>query len=472
MNMFKKSLLAVSVAGLATAAVAGTIGGSTGERFSVEGTAVLGTIGIGSTDELQVNLTTGRNYIENDILIFSVSGLEINEDSAPVVTASASGDTGVVAASSIALSYIKTEGSDILFRVENEEGIPAGSVLDLNGVDLNVDDATSGSAVSVSSRVDAFNEVVGIYDESKANTAATFHAQYALIASNNLTDQIATAESRYEFVGGTSTSAKLTFADDYVGKDSSGANVFQTLQNSYVADTVTHTIGSSSALSYLIAFDANEDGELSAAELNSAFSFSSTTGGNDDDFTVTMSDDMTTLTIEQEVSGAVDLDPTITFFAPGAVDAPVVIDETSFTAGVLFEGTASGVAVSTQAVAEGTGLGSWTLDGANVFVPYMPYGNGISQVIYVTNDSSQTGDVEVTAYDEEGNEFGPWVVAESKGKTITKLTTEINQRLFDAGFTSGKVAFDIVVNAPSDDIKVTTSYNVRGNRVQTGNYSN
>lgn len=439
MNMFKKSLLAASVAGLATAAVAGTIN-STKVNYSLEGTAAMSTVAIGT--ELNASITTGKNYIENDILVISVTG-------APIDVANSSPSLGVPAD----FSFVKAEGTNLLFRVENQAGITTGSTYTLSGVDLDVSNVSAGTTVSVSSYVDAFNAVVGEYDQSKAVEIAEYVQQYTFegfLGNDTLNAKIDTALSRTGFETGGSTSVGFDFANDVDGLGLTGA---------YTADTATHVISASTMLSYLAAFDANEDGELSNAEVGSAFAFS-----GDDSFSVELSTDMTELTITQEASAGLDLDPTIYFFAPYAANSAQVIEETSFSASVDFtDGTAS-----TDVVTD-AGIGAWTLNGANIFVPYMPYGAGISQVLYVTNDSTQTGDIEVTAFDEAGNEYGPWVVGESGAKSITKITGLVNQRLYDAGFTSGKVALDIVVNAPAGQVDVTSSYNVRGNRVSVNN---
>ena len=435
MNMFKKSLLAVSVAGLATAAVAGSIN-STKVNYSLEGTADLGTVSIGN--QLNASITTGKNYIENDILVVRVTGAEIDaENSNPSL---GSGD----------FSFVKSEGTDIFFRVENQNGVGTNVTYTLSGVDLNVEDVADGTTIEVSSFVDAFNDVVGIYDQSEAVEIAEFVQQYTFegFSNDNLNAKIDTAKSRYGFETGNGAYTTVSF----------DINNAKTLTSAYTADEATHVISADTMLTYLMAFDANEDGELSSAEVNSAFAFN-----GDDDFTVELNEAMDELTISQTAVAGLDTDVSIAFYSPLAVEVPVIIEETAFSATVDYtDGTYS------TSLVDGAAIGSWTLNGANVFVPYMPYGAGISQVLYVTNDSNQTGDIEVTAFDEDGNSYGPWNIGSSEAKSITKVTGLINQRLYDAGFTSGKVALDIVVNAPSGQVDVTSSYNVRGNRVSVG----
>jgi len=56
---------------------------------------------------------------------------------------------------------------------------------------------------------------------------------------------------------------------------------------------------------------------------------------------------------------------------------------------------ATGTTTSSSTIAANTAAGSWTINGAQIFVPYMPYGSTIDQVIYVANKSSVTGDISV-----------------------------------------------------------------------------
>jgi len=56
---------------------------------------------------------------------------------------------------------------------------------------------------------------------------------------------------------------------------------------------------------------------------------------------------------------------------------------------------ATGTTTSSSTIAANTAAGAWTINGAQIFVPYMPYGSTIDQVIYVANKSSVTGDISV-----------------------------------------------------------------------------
>ena len=78
MKMFKKTLIAASVATLAGTAVASINEGDTPATLALEGTVAAGTVSIGT--ELTAVLNSGADYIENDVLEFYVTGATIDAD--------------------------------------------------------------------------------------------------------------------------------------------------------------------------------------------------------------------------------------------------------------------------------------------------------------------------------------------------------------------------------------------------------
>lgn len=106
--------------------------------------------------------------------------------------------------------------------------------------------------------------------------------------------------------------------------------------------------------------------------------------------------------------------------------------------------------------------GAWTINGALVFVPYMPYGDNITQIVYIANRGAQDGTITVDAFDEAGNSYTFGVGLVQAG-TVRKLAQELLDGLTLGGFVPpGKVAFEITVTAPDKDIDVYSAYNVGG----------
>lgn len=89
-------------------------------------------------------------------------------------------------------------------------------------------------------------------------------------------------------------------------------------------------------------------------------------------------------------------------------------------------------------------VGSWGITGSYVVtVPYMPFGTGLSQVIYANNKSTSDVEVSAKATDENGTVYDLGVVSTAKAASVAKLSTPIKNALEAEGFTSGKVAIEI-----------------------------
>jgi hypothetical protein len=148
----------------------------------------------------------------------------------------------------------------------------------------------------------------------------------------------------------------------------------------------------------------------------------------------------------------------LTFTPPG----DVVLFAQTFTASVVFNYTSVAGTAGTTTAASGLAAGSWTLNGATVVVPYIPYSSNASQILYITNTGTTTGDVLVTAKDTSGNSYDLGVVGSLPGGNLLKLATLIKRGLEATGFTSGKLTITIVAQVPKADIIVYASYNIGG----------
>jgi hypothetical protein len=135
---------------------------------------------------------------------------------------------------------------------------------------------------------------------------------------------------------------------------------------------------------------------------------------------------------------------------------------------------AEGDAVDTAASYGNDGAGKWTLDGAEVNIPYMPYASVITQVIYVTNEGDQNADVSYTAFDEAGNEYAGDIGTVNGGSVLGvagALKASLSQQglAVDTTGTAKKVSITITVNAEDEDISVVSQYNVNGDRANVLN---
>lgn len=149
---------------------------------------------------------------------------------------------------------------------------------------------------------------------------------------------------------------------------------------------------------------------------------------------------------------------TVTFTAPG----DVVLETQKFTTDLVYNYSSAASVAGAKTIVTGLASGEWKLNGATVNVPYMPYSTNASQIIYVTNEGDQAGDIMVTGFDDKGNFYDLGTVGVAGAKTVTKVATMIRTALEAEDFTAGKLSLTITVNAPEADITVYASYNVGG----------
>jgi len=182
------------------------------------------------------------------------------------------------------------------------------------------------------------------------------------------------------------------------------------------------------------------------------------------------------------------------------------IAEQTITAATTFRKSGTGLSTNTASV------GSISASGASYSVAYMPYGAGISRILYATNRTSTPGQVIISARNEAGTSCSstnfPRVSLPASGVASLSAAADAGvAACFGAGFT-GKVAFTItpwigggeqrdtvtlsiplttgsakigdnvattatgVVSRATAKVDVYSAYNVNGNRVSVLNTSN
>ena len=110
------------------------------------------------------------------------------------------------------------------------------------------------------------------------------------------------------------------------------------------------------------------------------------------------------------------------------------------------------------------GAGRWTLNGFQAFLPYMPYGDHIRQIIYMVNRGTQSGAVIVDWVDENGDSGSLGPVETIGPETTLSLGVIIEAALPMAQRTSGRLGLTITANVPAADVQINAQYNVSGNR--------
>jgi hypothetical protein len=151
---------------------------------------------------------------------------------------------------------------------------------------------------------------------------------------------------------------------------------------------------------------------------------------------------------------------TIRFTPPTGANA-ILLETQKFTADFAYNYSSAGAVAGVHSFGGVVhNAGEWTLNGATVNIPYMPYSPNASQIIYVTNTGAQAGEILATAYDEAGHVLTLGNIGIAKANSVTKIADQVRKALEDQGFTGGKVSITFTVNAPDDNITIYASYNI------------
>jgi hypothetical protein len=133
--------------------------------------------------------------------------------------------------------------------------------------------------------------------------------------------------------------------------------------------------------------------------------------------------------------------------------------------------TASAV---TQTKTDTPTLGAQTASGIVAFVPYMPVGSGISQILYVTNTTNTSGSVSITSRDSAGVACTSYPATTVGPRAVVNLGPALAAGIAACGGSAAtnKLALTITAELPDGGLEVYSAYNVSGNRVNVINSTN
>ncbi len=424
-TFFKTALVAAAIATACGTAHAGDTTVAT-QTYSLEGVSAVTT----NQTSGDISYTTKAAYAVGDKVTFTFTAGSVVNAAFP----SQLNVDAIAGRAGMALGLLNSNADSVTYRVTSvtqfgsETGnTTLGSTIELGAVTLKAAAVAAGDVtVTVSSETQSGDVLDSASSTGASRTAklTQVKSQFgALTVSTDFDGVIDVAEDR----------KALTTANDSVTYSISQIDTTGWIALATVAETNV-TLNAD-----LAGFDLTKAiGSVSSANAG-------TVAYNDTDKKVTV-----------KYSGQVTTD-TLTI-TPATGTKAVVLEAQNFElAGAYTHSTDKVASVGSKTA------GAWTLNGAMVNIPYMPYGPNVSQIIYVTNSGSLTGDVAVTAFDDKGNDFDLGVVAQATAGKITKLTGPIYDGLMAAGFTGSKVSITITVNAQDKDITVYNAYNVGGN---------
>ena len=469
-QLFKTTLLAAAVAATCGTANAGTVA-VTKQVHSKEG---LDGVTASQTSN-NITYTLGATYREGDKLTLTLPTGTLNKANP------SSGFPSVVVMDAINVGEMRPD-----LTVATEETVIAGLTWGLLNANIDVDvNGTKFDQVTYrvtaltlpqNAGVDIDNGstvggVIGIDDD---NLVISYNPQVLL--SSNIKVTVSSQTQSGDILDNTGTreaviaEAKSQFGALTVGTKFNGIIDVEQSRLQFTGgttDSMAFTIANPTTTDWLnmatvTSAKANIYGEAGKQTGLKAANWASAGGAGNPGGTITYTADAAKVSVAY---GSGVTNDTINFTAPASSDG-VVLEAQEFTTDFTYTYNSNGGTNNlTHSVVTGAKSGEWTLNGATVNIPYMPYSATASQIIYVTNASSLAGDITATAFDDQGNMYDLGKIATANAKSVQKVTAQVNQALGAKGFTSGKVSLTITVNVPADDVTVYASYNagsVRG----------
>jgi len=439
-NFFKTTLVAAAIAGMSSVANAG----DTSVKEQIH--SLQGLIGVTAAQTSEpISYETKAAYAVGDKVTFTfTTGLLPTAQTFPpqLNVAAISGRAGM------ALGLLDSTATSVTYRVTsvNQHGTETGkttlgSTIALGTVSMAAAAVAAGTTTvtvaSITSSGDALDSGSSA-GKSRTGVLTQVKSQYGVV-------KVATAAGFDGVVDVAASRKALTTTNDMV----------------------TFTVSSPATTGWLNLATTNKTSMTLSADL-AGFDLTKGVGSvaTGSTSTVTYDDTKKEVSIAYGTSVEITTD-TITIAPPVNANA-VVLSAQDFTLAGQY---AYSSAAATAGVASlGTAAaGEWTLNGAVVNVPYMPYSPSISQILYVTNAGSLTADISVTAFDDAGTSYDLGVIAQANKKSVTKIARQVKDGLNAAGFTSGKVSLTITVNAQDKEITVYSAYNVGSDRGMVNN---
>lgn len=446
-TIFKKSLVALALTGVAmsSAQAAITIGGKA--EYANEGI----TTSTGAAQNITLGATTGTSDIvitvntvvpQNGLIrvnfsapVSTKSGFVMDLSSAAVVTPA----TGTVAVANYGADFV-------VYRVTNVGGLPVGETLTFNdSLKFTAPAIIAAKGLSVTASTETATGTA--IESAKTEVVAELvqQVEFDVLTAGLLTKTIDVATKRTKFTSNGTTAALTIDTTD-------NAATTDAFEVAYTSQKYTLT-GDFSWIKDTKTADAGIQAAAGVVTLPGACSQTS----------------LTATTLKFSCNGTA-VDPSVSFdLAANAASTPdadvyPVLNPTSFklSAEVDFNNPA-GLASNLLTPFADTAVGSWSLNGADVTIPYLVFGNvggkDYNQVVQLTNKSSIEGAIYVDIYDGEGNAIAKnsKLTVTAKANSVTNLATELKALVAAAKY-QGKVSVRVIAEVPSATAQVYAAY--------------
>jgi|NOAtaT_7_FD_contig_91_1219130_length_1524_multi_3_in_0_out_0_1 hypothetical protein len=308
------------------------------------------------------------------------------------------------------------------------------------------------------------------FDSGSAITVARVVDQFSSSAGTLLNGVVNVNNARLHFVADESTGAASQFGgnEDHLGftLNNSGS-----LANAATVSSIVATINGD--FSFL-----DDDGTAgcSASDLTQGPGQALAVGNTG---SLSINSACSVLTYTESSTLAPSTTGAVRFIALGKTGAATstaltnekIINNGSFSGSIVFNYGNGATSSETDSYSS---LGSWTLNGASIDVAFMPYTEGTSRIINLTNRSGQTGAITVSAINESGVACAAFSAGSIAGNSIKNISADVDAGIracYGATF-AGRVALNVVANIPGSNAELYTGYNRNGSLSTIVNTSN
>lgn len=431
--MFKKTLLAASIAAMSTGAFAVNVT-STALVHSNEGVTTLTKItAAAASAELKAE------YKVDDLITFTFSQ---NFDAAFIAASSINADFSAVVlgggTNTMTLGKLSQTANSVTYRVTNlnlaatvpAERTTVGATLAIEAVDFEAAALRAAASATVTYSASLSNGTTALDQATGADKATIkiveLKDQFASSVVTGFDAVINVEDDRESFVGpATDDALTFTLADTgYAG-------------NNATLNDVTYTVNGN--FSFL-------DTDLVTAGIQLGTNTVVASAG-----TVTVAADK--IVVVNPAAGNVvltidNIEANVITKQAFTVDAVVNFDDAAATP---VEGESSFSALK---------AGEWTINGSEVTFPYAPIGySHIVTQFEIANSGTQSGDIVITGFDTAGNKYSATLPYQAEAGKLTKISTsDLTTAL---SLTAGtKLSLTITTTAPAADIKITGYSNI------------
>ncbi|URQ89962.1 hypothetical protein [Pseudoalteromonas sp. SCSIO 43101] len=460
--MFKKTLVALALAGVSTTSLAGTVSlnnnstpfaAVTAPDISVEGWSVATdkkiAAGNGFAANTMVTVKADTAYVANDVVIVTVEGGSFDTTVTPSVSTAA---TVTGAADGTAKATFLDFSDATTLRIRLGDAVVKDGAIRIAGLKITPTSIADKALVKLNSSVLSSNSTIGTYDKGTAVTVAEFSQEYVPTVNVKLNGEVSTGKGRQEFTG----------TDNL--KDQLKVTIAKTagLTASIAATEVNYTL-SASSLAFAADYDVkdnggNADSKLSSTELAKAFV--PTTA--DDTLTLSINEGYTELAVKNKPTGAIDpLDLAFTVIGNAKSGSELTAPQSFALTGKVKHANGEFTVKGLDA----TSVGAWTLDGSTGDVKFLPFGPQYAQSVTVTNSGNVVGDITAEIFF-NGQKYTKVLTAKAAANSVTNISAEI-AALAAENSVVGDARVRITINAPSSNVNAVYYHKADGDRVKT-----